>query len=60
MIVKFSGTTDNKVLEIEKHEGSVSFFISETGEEQIGQFIEIPMNEIQNLIKYLQSIQLYQ
>lgn len=40
MIVKFSGTTDNKILEIEKHESSVSFFISETGEEQIGQFIE--------------------
>ena len=61
MIVKFNDKTDNnKVLEIEKNENSISFFISDVGEEQIGQLIEIPMTEVQNLIKYLQSLQMYQ
>ena len=60
MIVKFSDIKDNKILEIEKHNDSVSFFIAEVGEEQVGQFIELPMAEIQNLIKYLQSLQMYQ
>ena len=61
MIVKFNDKTDNnKVLEIEKNENSISFFISDVGEEQIGQLIEIPMTEVQNLIKYLHSLQMYQ
>lgn len=60
MVVKFNDKTENKYLEVEKHNDSVSFFIAEFGEEQVGQFIEIPMAEIQNLIRHLQSIQLYQ
>jgi len=60
MIVKFNDQTDTKYMEVEKLDDSVSFFITEVGEEQVGQFIQLQMVEIQNLIKYLQSIQLYQ
>jgi hypothetical protein len=44
------------MFEIEKHTETVPFFIAEVGDEQVGQFIEIPMGEIQNFIKYLQSL----
>lgn len=60
MVVKFNDKAENKYLEVEKHTDTVSFFIAEFGEEQVGQFIEISIDEIQNLIKHLQSGQLYQ
>ena len=60
MTVKFYDEKQNNVLEIEKNVNTVSFNIYQIGEEQVGQFIEVPMKEVQNIIKYLQSIQLYQ
>jgi len=60
MVVKFNDNSNDMILEVEKLENSVSFFVYQHGEEQVGQFIELPLSEVQNLLKHLQSTQLYQ
>jgi hypothetical protein len=58
MTAKF--TNADRILEVERRGNEVSLFIYESGEEQVGQSISIPLAEINNLIKYLQSLQLLQ
>lgn len=57
MIMKFTEEgLGSRVLEIEKTNTGVSFFVYEFGEEQVGQYMTLPLNEINNLIKFLQSL----
>lgn len=56
MIMKFTEEgLGSGILEIEKTDTGISFFVYESGEEQVGQYMTLPIKEIDNLIKFLQS-----
>jgi hypothetical protein len=60
MVIKFTEPQSSQILEVENTNEGVSFFIHEYGEEQVGQYITLPLSEVNNLIKFLQSLNQYQ
>jgi hypothetical protein len=59
MIAKFPGG-DQHILEIEKQDDGISFYVYHSDEEEIGQAVTIPLSEVNNIIKYLQSLTILQ
>jgi hypothetical protein len=53
MVAKFE--KDKYILEVDKTDKGISFNIYESGEEQVGQWIELPDKDIHELIRYLQK-----
>lgn len=60
MIAKFTDSEGQHIMEVEKSNDGVSFFIYEFGEQQVGQSIVIPLSEMNNLIKHLHTYTLVQ
>ena len=58
MILKFIDISGDQIMEVEKVADGISFYITQNGEESIGQSITISSKEIQNLIKFLNEAQL--
>jgi hypothetical protein len=57
MVAKFQN--DQKIIEADKVDNGVSFFVYEFGEEQVGQEIVLTTKETHELLKYLQGITNY-
>jgi hypothetical protein len=57
MIAKFIDISQDQIMEVENNEKGVMFYITQNGEESIGQSITISQEEVANLIKFLTDIQ---
>ena len=58
MIAKFIDISKDQIMEVENNDSGVMFYITQNGEESIGQSITISQEEITSLIKFLTDTQL--